>query len=185
MALSDNKGTDDSLLFMPLSVRIALLAVFSALGMVLRLVAIPTGSPYVTLTPGFTIPLLTGIVLGPIAGVICGLMVGISGAITEPALIPVIGNMALGLSTGIPTIARRRLPRFLWASICITSATVIGGFLPTFCGEIIIYCVLPVAAAVDASIDAAQAAIWAIVALILEASVVQPLLERLLHYFPS
>jgi len=175
---------DTSLHQLPLSFQVALLALFAALGVVLRQVAIPTASPFVTLTPGFTIPLLTGIVLGPIGGFVCGLAVGISGAIWEPAIIPVIGNIALGLSTGIPTLARRRLPCLLWASICFISAIVVGGFLPTFGGEII-YGIVPLAAALDASIDAAQAAIWVIIALLLDARIIQPLLKRLLHYFPS
>ncbi|MFX1564274.1 MAG: hypothetical protein ACFFDP_13305 [Promethearchaeota archaeon] len=184
METPEDKERDVSLHMLPLSFRVALLAVFAALGVALRQVAIPTGNPYVTLTPGFTIPLLTGIVLGPIEGFVCGLMVGISGAIWEPAIIPIVGNIALGLSTGVPTLARRKLPTLLWATICIASAALIGGFLPTF-GGMIIYGVVPVAAAVGASIDAGQAIIWAVVALLLDASVVQPLLQRLLHYFPS
>ncbi|MFX1563150.1 MAG: hypothetical protein ACFFDP_07570 [Promethearchaeota archaeon] len=180
----ENEGREASLPKLPLTFQVAVLAIFAALGVVLRQVAIPTASPYVTLTPGFTIPLLTGIVLGPIGGFVCGLAVGISGAIWEPAIIPVIGNIALGLSTGIPTLARRRLPYLLWASICFISAIVIGGFLPTFGGEVI-YGIVPIAAVLDASLDAAQAAIWVIIALLLDARVIQPLLERLLHYFPS
>jgi hypothetical protein len=184
VTLKEDEKRETSLHKLPLSFQIALLAIFAALGVALRQVAIPTASPYVTLTPGFTIPLLTGIVLGPIGGFICGLAVGISGAVWEPAIIPVIGNIALGLSTGIPTLARKRIPYIVWASVCFLSAIVIGGFLPTFSGEII-YGIVPIAAAFDASIDATQAAIWVIVALLLEARVIQPLLERLLHYFPS
>lgn len=183
MGQAEDKEKDANSHLLPLSFRVALLAVFAALGVVLRIFSIPI-NVYVTLTPGFTIPLLTGIVLGPIEGVVCGLAVGISGALFEPALIPIVGNIALGLSTGIPTLARRRLPRLLWAGLCIVSAAIIGGFLPTF-GGMIFYGVVPVAAAASASIDAGQAAIWAVVALLLDASVVQPILQHLLHYSPS
>ena len=77
---------------LPLSLWVALLAIFSAVGVILRQVAIPTFSMYVTLTPGFVMPLLAGIVLGPIGGILCGVFVGISGALWEPILIPLVGN---------------------------------------------------------------------------------------------
>lgn len=167
--------------WLPLTFRIALLAIFAALGVVLRQLAIPTWSPYVTLTPGFTMPLLTGMVLGPIEGVVCGLMVGISGAfapIPEPVLIPIIGNIALGLSTGLPALVRERIPHPFFIGICLVSAPLIGGFLPTFGVETLVFLEHPIGAAIAASLDAIQAIIWVGVALFLDIGVIQPILNR-------
>jgi hypothetical protein len=162
--------------------RLAMLAVFAALGILLRQVALPTLLPFVTLTPGFTMPLLTGIALGPIEGLACGLVVGMSGGLTEPALLPILGNIALGLSTGIPSLARRRLPYPLWAGLCVVSGSVFGGFLPTFAVEGLLFLVQPFAAAAAALTDGLQAIVWAIVAVLLDKKAVQPLLHRLVGY---
>lgn len=163
---------------LPLSLWIALVAIFAASGIVLRQIAIPTFSPYVTLTPGFLFPLLAGIVLGPIGGLLCGVFVGISGALWEPFVIPLIGNIALGLSTGIPSIFRHRIHRFSWILVCILSAVMIGGFFPTFCIEVLVFAVPTFVAILTASVDAVQAGIWVTVAIILAHTVVDPLLLR-------
>ena len=164
--------------FLPLSLWITLLAIFSAVGIVLRQVAIPTFSPYVTLTPGFVMPLLTGIVLGPLGGILCGVFVGISGALWEPFLIPLVGNIALGISTGIPTYYRNKLQRNGWMIACLISAVILGGFLPTFVIEVFILVVPPYSAALPASIDAVQAGIWVLVTIILAQGVIDPILSR-------
>lgn len=162
----------------PLTIRIALLALLAATGVILRQIAVPTFSPFVTLTPGFTIPLLTGLVLGPIGGAVCGLIVGISGALWEPFLIPLIGNISLGLSTGLPTYFRLRIPQPFWTGLTIFLAMIFGGFLPTFCIEILVFLVPPFYAAVIASIDAFQAGIWVIVALLIYFGICEPFLRR-------
>lgn len=163
---------------LPVSLWTALLALFAAIGIVLRQVAIPIFPPYVTLTPGFIMPLLAGIILGPLGGAICGIIVGISGALWEPFLIPLVGNIALGLSTGIPAYFRHKMPPFLWMTSSILSAILIGGFLPTFTIEIFIYGVPPMIAALTASFDAGQAGIWTTIALFIFVGVIHPLLER-------
>lgn len=167
-----NRGT------LPTTLWIAILAIFSAIGIVFRQIAIPTFSPYVTLTPGFLIPLLTGIVLGPIGGLLCGLFVGISGALWEPILIPLLGNVALGISTGIPTFYRHKLHQTPWILACIISAIIIGGFLPTFTIEVLVFGVLPIIAALAASIDAVQAGIWIALAIILTQGIIEPILSK-------
>lgn len=163
---------------LPTSLWIALLAVFAALGIVLRQVTIPTFSPYVTLTPGFIMPLLAGMVLGPLGGILCGVFVGISGAFWEPYLIPIFGNIALGLSTGVPAFYRQRFHPYLWSSLCIVSAIFIGGFLPTFSIEVLVALVPVPIAAMTASIDAVQAGVWVIFALLIVKVVVDPILHR-------
>jgi len=164
---------------MPLSLWLALLVTLTALGVVLRQVAIPV-AVNITLTPGFMAPLLTGLLLGPVAGVVCGVIVGLSGALTEWWLLPVMGNIALGLSTGILSLVRGRLPLSVWVVLCMVMAVVVGGFLPTFAEKTVVELLPAFAAAIEASIDAAQAGVWAAVALLLEASVVRPLLRHLL-----
>ena len=164
---------------MPLSVWLALLVILTAVGIVLRQIAIPV-AVNITLTPGFTAPLLAGMLLGPVAGVLCGLIVGMSGALTEWWLLPVMGNIALGLSTGLPSLVRGRLPRPVWAALCVAMAVVVGGFLPTFTEKVIVELLPAIVAALEACIDAAQAGVWAVVALILEAGVVRPLLAHII-----
>ncbi len=164
--------------FLPISIWIALIAIFGATGIILRQVAIPTFSLYVTLTPGFIIPLLAGIILGPIGGALCGAIVGISGALYEPILIPLIGNIALGLSTGIPTYFREWLNQYLWTILCVVSAISIGGFFPTFIVEVYIFAIPIPIAAITASIDAAQAGVWVSLALLIVHNIVNPLLSR-------
>jgi hypothetical protein len=163
---------------LPHSLWIALLAIFSAVGLVLRQVAIPTVSPFVTLTPGFIMPLLAGIILGPLGGMLCGVFVGISGALWEPILIPLVGNVALGVSTGIPTFYRNKFRHIWWIVACLISAITIGGFLPTFTIEVLLFVVPPYFAALTASIDAVQAGIWVLIAIILSQGVIDPILLR-------
>jgi hypothetical protein len=163
---------------LPISFWTALLALFAAIGIVLRQVAIPIFPPYVTLTPGFIMPLLAGIVLGPLGGAIGGIIVGLSGALWEPFLIPLIGNIALGLSTGIPSYFRYKMSHFLWITMSILSAIFIGGFLPTFTIETLIYGVPFMIAAITASFDASQAGIWSGIALFTFVGIVNPVLEQ-------
>ena len=125
-------------------------------------------------------PLLTGLALGPVGGFACGLVVGIVGALSEPALVPLLGNIALGLSTGIPSLVRKRLPYPVWASLCVASGSFFGGFLPTYSVEVLAYLVPPVAALADGLIDGLQAILWATLAVLLDKTVVQPTLQRLL-----
>jgi hypothetical protein len=162
---------------LPFSLWVALLAFCSALGIVLRQIAIPTFTPYVNLTPGFVMPLLAGMLLGPLGGVFCGVFVGMSGALWEPFLIPLLGNIALGLSTGLPSYFRFKMPQSLWMFLCVVFAIILGGFLPTFTVEVFVAVVLPPIAAITAGIDAAQAGLWASIALLILLGFVDSLLK--------
>jgi hypothetical protein len=122
-------------------------------------------------------PLLAGMLLGPFGGIFCGIFVGVSGALWEPFLIPLIGNIALGLSTGLPSYFRHKIPYSLWVSLCILFAICLGGFLPTFTVEVLIAGVPPLFAIFSASIDAAQAGLWVVLALLIQRGVVEPLLN--------
>ena len=161
-----------------LSIWIALVAFFTAIGVLFRQISIPIFPPFVSLTPGFLMPLLAGMILGPLGGVLCGLFVGVSGALWEFPLIPLIGNIALGLSTGIPSFFRNRMLPVLWMSLCVISAMIIGGFLPTFIVEVLVIGFPPYVATLTASIDAFQAIVWVAVAILLVMSIVDPILNR-------
>ncbi|MHA2313822.1 MAG: hypothetical protein ACXACF_00820 [Candidatus Hermodarchaeia archaeon] len=161
-----------------LSIWIALLALFTATGVIFRQISIPIFPSFVSLTPGFLLPLLAGMVLGPLGGALCGLFVGVSGALWEFPLIPLIGNIALGLSTGSPSFYRHKMPPVLWMSLCVISAMLIGGFLPTFIIEVVIIRFHPVIAMLTASVDAFQAIIWTVVAILLVIGIVDPILNR-------
>ncbi|MFX0078663.1 MAG: hypothetical protein ACFE8O_05430 [Candidatus Hermodarchaeota archaeon] len=161
-----------------LSIWIALLALFSASGVIFRQISIPIFPPFVSLTPGFLLPLLAGMILGPVGGTLCGMFVGVSGALWEFPLIPLIGNIALGLSTGIPSFYRNRMSPVLWMSLCVVSAMIIGGFLPTFIVEVLVAMFPPSIATVTATIDALQALVWVVVAILIVMSIVDPILDR-------
>jgi hypothetical protein len=182
MAISKPGAADAGARQLPPALRVVLLAMLAAVGILLRQVAIPTSLSFVTLTPGFTMPLLTGLALGPIEGLVCGFIVGISGGLTEPALLPVLGNIALGLSTGFPSLVRGRLPYPLWASLCVLSGSFFGGFLPTFSIEVLVFLVHPIAAMAAAVADGLQGIVWAIVAVLLDKTAVQPLLQRVVGH---
>jgi len=162
---------------LPFSLWLALLVVFSALGIALRQVAIPTYTLFVNLTPGFIIPLLSGMLLGPLGGIFCGVFVGMSGALWEPFLIPLVGNIALGLSTGLPSYFRHKIPYSLWLILCLIFAICIGGFFPTFAVEVFVAQIPPSVAILSASIDAVQAGLWVIIAFFILRGVVKPLLN--------
>ena len=149
---------------------ISLIAVLSALGIVLRYaVAIPVIPDVVELTPSFLIPEFAGMVMGLEGGIIVGTFVGLSGALRggEFPLIPLLGNIALGISTGIVFFFMKE-DNQIRNIITIISAGIIGGFIPTFT---ITLAFLPwtgnavAAAAISASIDFLQAALWAAVGL--------------------
>lgn len=62
--------------------------------------------------------------------------------------------------------------------ISILSATLIGGFLPTFIIEMLIYGVPPMIATLTASFDASQAGIWTTIALFIYVGIIHPLLAQ-------
>ncbi|MGQ4832748.1 MAG: ECF transporter S component [Candidatus Asgardarchaeia archaeon] len=151
------------------SKRIALLAVLAALGIVLRSISITVIPDIVQLTPGFFVSEFAGMVLGLEGGIIVGAITGIVGAMQggEFPLIPLIGNIALGVSTAIVYLFMRKDSRVRDLMVVI-SAGIIGGFLPTFCITLMF---IPITtegialAAFSAMLDFFQAALWAIVGL--------------------
>jgi len=148
--------------------QLAFVAVFGALGALLRyFVAITVIPGVVELSPSFLIPQLAGMLMGSIGGSLCGIIVGVAGSVRgeEFPLIPLLGNVALGLSTGIVkdfvSDEKRKLKKLLY----VISGAFIGGFIPTFAISILF---APAFAVVFyALIDAFQASLWAFIGVIM------------------
>ncbi len=151
------------------SKRIALLAVLAALGVVLRSISVTVIPNVVELTPGFFASEFAGMVLGLEGGIIVGTITGLVGALHggEFPLIPLIGNIALGVSTAIVYLFMKKDSR-IRDILVVVSAGIIGGFLPTFTITLMF---IPITsegialAAFSAMLDFFQAALWAIVGL--------------------
>jgi|Deesub1362B_J571_1020462.scaffolds.fasta_scaffold32370_1 hypothetical protein len=148
--------------------QIAIVTVLGALGALLRYFAAIVVIPgVVELTPSFLIPQLAGMLMGSLGGSLCGVIVGVAGSIRggEFPLIPLLGNVALGFSTGIVkdvvSEERKRMKKVLY----VVSGALIGGFLPTFL--ISIFFVPIFASAFYALIDTFQAGFWVFIGIII------------------
>lgn len=148
--------------------QIAIVAVLGALGALLRyFVAITVIPGVVELTPSFLIPQLAGMLMGSLGGSLCGVIVGVAGSVRggEFPLIPLLGNVALGFSTGIVKDIvgkeRKRMKKVLY----VVSGAFIGGFLPTFVISILFAPVFSIV--FYALIDAFQAGFWAFIGVII------------------
>jgi len=147
---------------------IAIVAVLGALGALLRYFAAIVVIPgVVELTPSFLIPQLAGMLMGSLGGSLCGVIVGVAGAIRggEFPLIPLLGNVALGFSTGIVkdvvSEERKKEKKVLY----VVSGALIGGFLPTFIISILFVSIF--AAVFYALIDTFQAGFWAFIGVVI------------------
>ncbi|MEM2142861.1 MAG: hypothetical protein QXQ81_06360, partial [Candidatus Thorarchaeota archaeon] len=131
--------------------------------------------PGLELTPGFMFSMLGGIVGGLPGGIVVGSIVGIGGAIAggETPLLPLIGNICLGVGTGIGFYVDTNRNSLRYYTSVIVGGTVIGGFIPTltiFSGFEFVAALIPALA------DAFQAFIWAVLALLIDLRMVRPLL---------
>ncbi len=155
--------------------KVALVAVLAAIGAALRYIsAIPIVPGVVEFTPSMAIPALAGMLLGVSGGVTVGFAVGLSGALREFPLIPIIGNVMLGLGPGIvkELLSRRRKagfnpPRILEWFLYIFMISIVGGFLPTFAITLMFLYSTPWGAALLGSFDAVNAALAGVAALII------------------
>ncbi|MHA1835970.1 MAG: ECF transporter S component [Candidatus Odinarchaeia archaeon] len=150
------------------TIKITLTALLGALGIVLRTMAFPIISN-VQLTPGMIAPILSGMLLGLWPGITTGFIIGIYAALFsgEFWVIPLIGNICLGLGAGLVNYFIRDEQKFIKSSLFLCSSAVIGGFLPTFT---VILAFLPetvAVAAISGLFDLVNALIAAIVALII------------------
>ena len=113
--------------------KLAFIAILGAFGALLRYFAAITVIPgVVELSPSFLIPQLAGMLMGSIGGSLCGVIVGVTGSVRggEFPLIPLLGNIALGLSTGIVKDFVSDEKRKLKKPLYVISGAFIGGFIP-------------------------------------------------------
>ncbi len=164
------------------SVALTTLAVIAALGIIVRYaIQIPVIPDVVVLTPGFMFSILGGIIGGLPGGIIIGAIVGFSGALsgTEIPLLPMFGNICLGIGSGYAIHFSKRDSVRYWILVVLGSG-IIGGFIPTitlfysFVDSIIVNLIA-------ASIDMTQAFLWAVVALIVEMKIIRPIVGDYLY----
>jgi hypothetical protein len=157
------------------TVLLTTLAIIAAIGIVARMfVRIPVIPGFFELTPGFLFSLLGGVIGGIPGGTLVGAIVGIGGALAggEFFLMPMIGNIFLGVGTGIAIHVVRDRNSWKYGIIAILGGGIIGGFIPS----------MTVFAAVTDSIeltfivaiaDMIQALIWGVVAIIVDRLIIQ------------
>jgi hypothetical protein len=164
------------------TVTLTTLAIIAALGIVVRYtIQIPVIPDAVVLTPGFLFSLLGGVIGGLPGGIIVGAIVGASGALsgTEIPLLPMFGNICLGLGSGYAIyFARRDTLRYYL--MVIVGGGIIGGLIPTM--TVFSSLVDPlVVNLIAATIDMLQAFLWAIVALVVESKLIRPIVGHYLY----
>ncbi|MFX1329927.1 MAG: hypothetical protein ACFE9W_00085 [Promethearchaeota archaeon] len=159
------------------------LAMLAAVGIVVRMfVRIPVIPGLLDLTPGFLFSELGGVIGGLPGGALVGAIVGLGGAIGggEPPLLPMIGNICLGIGTGYAIHVRADRDTLLYIAMVVLGGGIIGGFIPSMTifaafTESIELTVL------YAAIDMLQAFLWAFVALLLERIVIRPIIGQYLY----
>ena len=162
------------------AVWVASIAIVGALGAAVRLFVRIAIFPGLELTPGFMFSELGGLLGGVPGGVLTGVIVGMGGAIAgvEEPVLPIVGNVCLGIGTGIASSPRIGRDSWIFRIIAVVGAGVIGGFIPTFLlfsGFQFEVQFLP------AVIDGCQAMFWAAAALIVEKTLIRPILGPYLY----
>ncbi|MHA1769085.1 MAG: hypothetical protein ACTSV3_04460 [Candidatus Thorarchaeota archaeon] len=164
------------------TVLLVTLAIVAALGIVVRFwIQITVIPNVVVLTPGFMFSLLGGILGGAPGGVLVGAVVGLSGALTgtEIPILPMIGNICLGLGSGYAIYISKR-DTIKYYVLVILGGGIIGGFIPTMT----IFSSLEDSLAVNlavASIDMIQGFLWAAAALVVEKLIFRPLIGEYIY----
>jgi hypothetical protein len=164
------------------TVALTTIAMIAALGLVVRYaIQIPVIPNVVVLTPGFMFSILGGIVGGIPGGAIVGAVVGTAGALsgTEIPILPMFGNICLGIGSGYAIYFANR-DDVIYRIMVILGSGIIGGFIPTM--TVFSSFVDPlVVNMIAATIDMAQAFIWAVVALIIERTIIRPIVGHYLY----
>lgn len=173
----------DLLLLRKSTVALTTLALISAIGIVVRVfVRIPLIFGVVELTPGFLFSLLGGIIGGLPGGILVGAITGLGGAmvLAEPPLLPLIGNICLGIGSGyaIHLVANRESLKFYL--LVILGAPIIGGFIPTFLISALYGIVFEIII-VSAIADTFQTLIWVVPALLIEKFIIRPVIGHYIY----
>jgi hypothetical protein len=156
------------------------MAIIASLGIVARIFVRFTVIPGLEFTPGFMFSELGGLVGGLPGGILVGAIVGAGGAMAggEMPLLPLLGNICLGIGTGIAVVVDRSRSSARYYVTALLGGAIIGGFIPT----ITIFSGFEFAAAfLPAVADAFQALIWAVVALSVERGLVRPIVGHYLY----
>ena len=163
------------------------LALIAALGIVVRMfVRIPVIPGFVELTPGFLFSLLGGIIGGVPGGIFVGAIVGIGGAMGggEPPLLPMIGNIFLGIGSGLAIHITKERNSRRYALLVVLGGGIIGGLIPT--ATIFASLIDPVEVILAAALlDMTQGFLWAIVALFVERKIIRPIAGNYLYPEPE
>ncbi len=162
---------------------LVILAMLAALGILVRsFISIPVVPGLVELTPGFLFSILGGVIGGVPGGVFVGAITGLGGALAgnEPPLLPMIGNIFLGVGGGYAIHLVKDRDGFKYATMVILGSGIIGGFIPsatifaslTDSWEVIVG---------TAAIDMFQGFLWGFIALILEKWVIRPVVGHYIY----
>ncbi len=165
------------------TVSLTTLALIAALGIVVRLFVRITLIPgLVELTPGFLFSLLGGVIGGVPGGIFVGAIVGIGGAMGggEPPLLPMIGNIFLGIGSGLAIHVTKERNSRKYALMVVLGGGIIGGFIPT--ATVFASLIDPIEVILaGALLDMTQGFLWAIVALFVERSIIRPIAGKYLY----
>ncbi len=162
---------------------LSILAIVAALGLITRyLVRIDIIPDLVEVTPGFVFSELGGIIGGIPGGALVGICVGIGGAMAggELSIIPLVGNMFLGIGTGYAVHLTRERDSLRYALMVILGGGIIGGLFPDLTIFLFLSDTLE-GAIVLSIVDMVQGFIWAAVALFLERKLIRPIAGQYLY----
>lgn len=164
------------------TVALTTIALIAALGMIVRYaIQIPVIPNLVELTPGFMFSILGGIIGGIPGGILAGCAVGIGGAISGGsfAMLTLFGNLFLGIGGGYAIYFARR-DSFKYGILVVLGAGIIGGFIPSMT---MFYTIgLPFEINfMYASIDMTQGFLWGAIALIIEKTIIRPIVGHYLY----
>jgi hypothetical protein len=165
------------------TVALVTLALIAALGISVRtFIEIPVVPGLVVLTPGFLFSLLGGVLGGVPGGIIVGGITGIGGAITgnEPPLLPFLGNVALGIGAGIAIHMTRDRDSIPYALMVVFGGGIIGGLLPSMTSFASVLDSIEIIVGL-AMIDMIQAFLWGVVALIIERTIIRPIVGSYIY----
>jgi hypothetical protein len=155
----------------------------AALGIAVRVfVHIPLIFGIVDLTPGFLFSLLGGVIGGLPGGILVGTITGFGGAIalTEPPLLPMIGNICLGVGAGYALHLVKTRDNLKYYILVILGAPIIGGFIPTFLISLLYFDPLGIVL-VAAIADTIQTLIWVFPAILIEKYIIRPLIGHYIY----
>jgi hypothetical protein len=166
------------------TVTIATLAMIAAVGIIVRMtIRIPIIPEVVEITPAFMFSLLGGIIGGIPGGLFVGLIVGIGGAMAggEAILLPLLGNLALGVGTGFVIHITKNRDSLKYALLTVLGGGLIGGFLATLGIMVFLLGIEFVLSIIPAIIDMYQALAWSAVALFIETYIIRPIIGSYLY----